>query len=116
MDTGNACVADLLDTAHHEMDCAGEGAAGNPHNEFAEAMTKGSYIVDCILPEKNYSQIMWYFITRRGFVICHITGRRRKGKGLKIPCKSIYHYGSQRPGIYWRPDLYCCYNAVFSCH
>ena len=53
MDTGNACVADPLDTAHHEMDHvihghhvykfvwspitthAGVGAAGNPHNEFA---------------------------------------------------------------------------------
>ena len=21
MDAGNACIADLLDTAHHEMDC-----------------------------------------------------------------------------------------------
>ena len=52
----------------------------NSHDEFVVAVIKDSQIVGHI--SKKYSQIMWYFITRGDSVICHITGRRRKGKGL----------------------------------
>ena len=40
--------------------------------------------------------MIWYFITQRGSVLCHITGRRRKEKGLEGPCKHIYCYESAK--------------------
>ena len=69
----------------------GEGAAGNPHNEFAVVVTKDSHIADCIPLGKNKltDHVVFHYIYTRGSVVCHITGRRRKWKGLEIPCKSI---------------------------
>ena len=57
-----------------------EKEPANPHDEFVVAVIKNSQIVGHI--SKNYSQITWNFITQGDSVICHITGRRRKGKGL----------------------------------
>ena len=55
-----------------------------------------SQVVGCN-PLEIYSQIMWYYNTLRGSVVCcpvaHITGRRRKEKGLEVPCKYNYYSG-----------------------
>ena len=49
-------------------------------------------------PTEIYSQITWYYITRRGSVIrCPmsylIIGRRRKGKDLEVPSEYNYYCG-----------------------
>ena len=48
-------------------------------------------------PSEIYSQITWYYNTQRGSVVhcpaAHITGRRRKGKGLEISYKYDYYGG-----------------------
>ena len=66
-----------------------EKEIANVHDELAMAEPGASQIVSHI--PKEYSQITWYFITRRGSVVCHITKRRKKRKGLEIPCKHIYY-------------------------
>ena len=61
------------------------------------------------LHQKIYSQITWYFITRRGSVVrCptsgHISGRRRRGKGLQVQCTYNFYYGSTKhPAFIWDP-------------
>ena len=35
------------------------------------------------------SQALWNFLTDGGVVLCEVTGKRRKGKGLEVPC--VYH-------------------------
>ena len=68
----------------------------NPHNEFAVPVIGASQIVSHI--PKNYSQITCGILlyTQRGSVVCHITGRRRKGKVLEVSCKCIYYYDSTK--------------------
>ena len=81
MEAGEAHVADPLDTAHHKIDSVVHGhhayksvwslvigeqlilekEPANPYNKFAVALIGASQIVGHI--PKNYSQIMWYFIT-----------------------------------------------------
>ena len=98
MAAGDAHVAGLLDTVHHEMDnvvCGHyvyklvwlliigeqlilEKELANSHNEFAVTVIKDSQMVGHIL--KNYSQITYYFITLRGSITCYITGKWRNGK------------------------------------
>ena len=57
-----------------------EKEPASPRHEFVVALIKDFQIGGHIL--NVYSQITWHFITQRGSVVCHITGRRRKGKGL----------------------------------
>ena len=115
MAAGDVHVADLLDAVQHEMDCVVHGhyvyksvwspvteqlilkkVPANPHNEFAVPVIGASQIVSRI--PKNYSQITCGILlyTQRGSVICHITGRRRKGKVLEVLCKCIYYYKSTK--------------------
>jgi len=35
---------------------------------------------------RGYSKVFWYFINHGGRVSCEVTGRRRYGKGLEVPC------------------------------
>ena len=60
----------------------------NPYDDFAVAVIKDHQIVGHI-PE-NFAMITWHFISHGGSVYCRITGRRKKGKGLEVPCKYIY--------------------------
>ena len=53
------------------------------------AVIKYPQIVGCT-PSEVYLQITWYYILPKralSSAVCHITGRRRKGKGLEVPCK-----------------------------
>ena len=29
---------------------------------------------------------MWYFLLHGGYIICEVTGKRKKGNGLEVPC------------------------------
>ena len=49
---------------------------------------------------------MWYFITWRGSDVCHITRRSRKGKGLEVPCKYMYYYGSTKNLAFIRDQVF----------
>ena len=121
----NAYVADLLDTVHHEMDsmvCSHHvyksvwfsviGEQLVPEKEPANQSTRWI----CSGCDKGFSDSVPHYVekfihTSRGIFyymkglchplsnVCHITGRRRKGKGLEVLCKYNYYYGSTKT---WR--------------
>ena len=61
----------------------------NTHDEFAVAVTKDSQIVGRTPSENLFTDnVVFYYM--KGLCcalsgICHITGRRRKGKCLEVP-------------------------------
>ena len=69
-----------------------------------------SQIVGCTPMENLFTDHMVFCYMKRLChplsSICHITGRRRKGKSLEVPCKYNYYCG-----IHKRPSVYFHYNA-----
>ena len=62
------------------------------------ALIKDSSIVGCSLSEiySHPDHVVLYYtksLCRLLYGVCHITGRRRKGKGLEVPCKYTYYCG-----------------------
>ena len=58
---------------------------GNPHDFRAVAVRKGGGVIVGHVP-RELSRTLWYFLQRGGRGWCEITGRRKKGKGLEVPC------------------------------
>ena len=64
----------------------------NPHDKFAVAVIKDSQIVGRTLSKNLFytNHIVFCYMKRLCSPlssICYITGRRRKGEGLEVPCK-----------------------------
>jgi len=57
---------------------------GNEHDSFAVAVIKVGQVVGHA--PREHSKIFWYFIRRGGSIMCTVTGRRKKGVGLEVPC------------------------------
>ena len=70
----------------------GRSLPANPQDEFAVAVIKDSQIVGHVLSAIIFTCHV-VFIKQRGSVVCHITGRRRKGNGLEVPSNYINYYG-----------------------
>ena len=64
------------------------------------------------------SQITWYYSTRKGSVVCcltaHITGRRRKEKGLEVPCKYNYYGAPTKDQVLIRDQVFSFVIMLFS--
>ena len=58
--------------------------AGNDHDRHAVSVLKDGEIVGHV--PKEISKVFWYFLRRGGRVSCVISGRRKHGKGLEVPC------------------------------
>ena len=56
----------------------------NIHDRHAVCVKKDGAIVGHVPHE--LSRTMDVFIEKGGIVICTVTGRRKKGKGLEVPC------------------------------
>ena len=61
--------------------------AGNEHDQHAVAVVKSSTVVGHV--PRTISRVCWFFL-RRGQIICRITGHRRRGNGLEVPCVYIF--------------------------
>ena len=72
----------------------------NPHDKFAVAVIKVSQIEGQTLSENLFHTNYVVFYYMQSFchplsIVCHITGRRKKGEGLEVQCKHNY-YGSTK--------------------
>jgi len=62
---------------------------GNSEDSFAISVIKDGNIVGHV--PREASRIVWYFIEHGGSIDCHITGWRKHGKGLVVPCAYRFH-------------------------
>lgn len=56
----------------------------NRHDAFAVAIKKGGNVVGRV--PRELSCTFWTFIQNGGDISCEVTGQRKKGKGLEVPC------------------------------
>ena len=65
---------------------------GNLHDKYAVCIKKDGKIVGHV--PRGISKTVWYFINHNGIGICEITGKRKHGVGLEVPCTYTF-YGKQ---------------------
>ena len=56
----------------------------NERDHRAVCLLKSSTIVGHV--PREVSRIFWFFLRRNGRISCEVTGRRKHGKGLEVPC------------------------------
>ena len=56
----------------------------NIHDQHAVAVIRDDEIIGHIL--HNLSRILYYFLKHSGEISCVISGRRKHGVGLEVPC------------------------------
>ena len=66
----------------------------NEHDEYAVAITRGGWVVGHV--PREISRTCFFFLTH-GTISCKITGHRKKGVGLEVPC--IYTFTSSQKNI-----------------
>ena len=71
----------------------------NPYNKFAVAVITDSQMVGRTPSENIFTDhVVFCYMKRLCHVlsdVCHITGSRKKGKGLEVPCK--YYEATKDP-------------------
>lgn len=73
----------------------------NKHDKHTVAITKDGDVVGHV--SCSISQICWLFSKRGGTIKCRITGKRKLGVGLKVPCVYInffFFHGEFREANY----------------
>jgi len=60
----------------------------NPEDCFAVAILKSGGIVGHV--PREMSRIVWHFIEHDGTVSCEVTGPRKRGIGLVVPCRYTF--------------------------
>ena len=66
---------------------------GNDHDIHAVAVVGDGDVVGHV--PRSISRVSWFFLVRGGRIKCRVTGRRKFGNGLEVPCVYSY-YGSAR--------------------
>ena len=61
----------------------------NEHDDHAICVRKANGIVVGHAP-REISRTFWYFLRHGGEIECEITGKRKRGNGLEVPC--TYHF------------------------
>ena len=57
---------------------------GNSYDHYATTVKKGAVVVGHV--PRELSKDFRCFLAGGGEIECEVTGRRRKGKGLEVPC------------------------------
>ena len=60
----------------------------NQHDNHAVAVMKNGKIVGHV--PRSISRVSWYFLSHGGDITCRITGKRKLGVGLEVPCVYLY--------------------------
>jgi hypothetical protein len=55
----------------------------NIHDTNAVAIMKTAWL-------RELSRIFWYFIEHGGSIACEVSGHRKFGRGLEVPCKYTF--------------------------
>ena len=63
------------------------------HDKHAVCIKKDGKIVGHV--PRGISRTAWYFLNHSGIVICEITGKRKHGVCLEVPCTCTF-YGKQK--------------------
>ena len=66
---------------------------GNEHDRKAVCLLKGEMIVGHV--PREFSRFFWFFLSHGGRISCEVTGRRKHGKGLEVPC-AFRFFGPER--------------------
>ena len=54
---------------------------------------------------REFSRVFWHFLNHGGKVSCEVTGKRKHGKGLEVPC--VYKFlGSEKMIMNMKDVLY----------
>ena len=61
-----------------------EKEPGNSQDRHAVALVKDGITVGHV--PRELSSTFWHFLSHEGRIICEVTGRRKYGKGLEVPC------------------------------
>ena len=59
--------------------------ATNVHDRYAVSVMKKGKIVGHM--PRTISKVSWHFLQHGGVINCKITGKRREGNGLEVPCQ-----------------------------
>ena len=65
-----------------------EREVANVHDVHAVAIMKEDGVVGHV--PKELSRIFWHFIWHGGTITCEVTGHRKFGRGLEVPCKYTF--------------------------
>ena len=57
---------------------------GNLHDRYAVCLLKGGSIVGHV--PRELAKYFWFFLAHGGTIICEVSGSRKHGKGLEVPC------------------------------
>ena len=66
----------------------------NAEDHFAVAVVKNEMIIGHV--PREVSHLFWYFIEQDGTITCDITGHRKHGIGLEVPCAYNLAFGHVR--------------------
>lgn len=61
----------------------------NEHDRHAVAVMRDDQIVGHL--PRSISRVSRFFLSRGGVIVCRVTGKRRHGDGLEVPCVYVYH-------------------------
>ena len=57
---------------------------GNRHDRHAVSLLKADVIVGHV--PRQLSRVLFFFLSHGGKITCEVTGRRKFGNGLEVPC------------------------------
>ncbi len=57
----------------------------NSYDRYATTVLKDGVIVGRV--PRELSRVFWNFLASGGLITCEVTGSRKKGKGLEVPCR-----------------------------
>ena len=58
--------------------------AGNSHDKRAVTLLQNEAVVGHV--PREFFKVFWHFLSHGGTSSCEVTGKRKCGKGLKVPC------------------------------
>ena len=67
----------------------------NRHDRFVVAVLKAGAIVGHV--PREVSRLFYFFLLHGGRITCEVTGKRKFGKGLEVPC--IYNFTGTESNI-----------------